>query len=232
MVFFFGLELYDVDWKKVRAKVKGHPLFVFRNAVAFEYPESNGGFSWEDINRADADDWGQAYLDNFYVTAQQFDHVAVVASAYKGFDDALAQWGTDRKVNQRCGQTWLDTLDEVGKYYSQDSRLTGVQLVTWNDYEEGTEIESGIENCVSVEAESNGSQLKWRINGNQDTIDHYAIYRATNGSDLEFLAEVSAEKHAVDISSLKTEISPGIALYVVAVGKPSMVNHISGAVKF
>ena len=44
------------------------------------------------------------------------------------------------------------TIAEAGKYYSTTNQMLGIQLVTWNDYEEGSEIESGIDNCVTVSA--------------------------------------------------------------------------------
>ncbi len=59
-----------------------------------------------------------------------------------------------------------------------------MQLVTWNDYEEGTEIESGIDNCVSVSAAMAGNSLQWKIAGSEDTIDHYRVYVSSDGQNL------------------------------------------------
>src|SRR5207248_8672843 len=66
------------------------------------------------------------------------------SATYKGFNDTLADWSSNRTINQNCGQTWLSTFSEIGKYYSKATQLESLQLVTWNDYEEATEIESGI----------------------------------------------------------------------------------------
>jgi len=60
----------------------------------------------------------------------------------------LAIWGTNRVIDQNCGQTWLQSFNEVGKFYSSGNQLPAMQIATWNDYEEGTTIEPGIDNCV------------------------------------------------------------------------------------
>ena len=57
-----------------------------------------------------------AYLDSYYKAALGSPTKYSTASAYKGFNDTLAAWGTDRIIGQQCGQTWLKTLAEAGKY--------------------------------------------------------------------------------------------------------------------
>lgn len=230
-VFFFGLEQFPVDWNKVRASVKGKPVFIFRNAVGFQAPQTNGGFSWVNINTADPNDWGQAYLDSFYATGLEHGDKAVVGSGYKGFNDTISGWSGHRILNQNCGQTWLATLDEIGKYYGSDPKLSGVQLVTWNDYEEGTEIESGIDNCVSVSAKASGSSVTWQVNGDEKTIDHFTVWSSSDGQNFDHIVDVSAGTHSADLSS-KIHPGSGTQVYVQAVGKPSIINHMSGAVSF
>ena len=231
-IFFFGLEQYPVDWNKVRAKVKGRPVFIFRNAVAFEAPQTDGGFSWVNVNTADANDWGQAYLDSFYAAGLEHRNEAVVGSGYKGFNDHLSGWGMHRILNQNCGQTWLATLDEIGKYYGSNSNLNGVQLVTWNDYEEGTEIETGIDNCVGISAKAAGSSVTWQVNGDEKTIDHYTVWSSSDGQNFNHIADVPVGIHSADLSSSSINPGSGIKVYVQAVGKPSMTNQLSAAVTF
>ena len=50
----------------------------------------------------------------------------------------------------------------VGHVRNYTGRLDAVQVVTWHDYEEGTEIQSGIDNCLTLSASVNGSMLSWR----------------------------------------------------------------------
>ena len=88
-----------------------------------------------------------------------------VGAAYKGFNDPLAMWGTNRQIHHQCGQTWMATFHEAGKFYSAGHQLPSLQIVTWNDYEEGTQIESGIDGCTFVVPSVSGNTLAWTVGG-------------------------------------------------------------------
>ncbi len=230
VVFFFDGTSYPVDWSRVSANVSGNPLFIFRNSGAFTHAQSNGGFSWV-VPLSDPTSMSTAYLDDFYNVALGFPAENTFASAYKGFNDTLAAWTQNRIVNQHCGQTWLTTMAEIGKYYSSANLLEAIQLVTWNDYEEGTELETGIDNCVTVSAAIAGSTLNWSITGQENTLDHYTVYISTDGQNLMALATAIAGIHALDLAPFGLA-SGNYTLYVKAVGKPSLLNHISGPVTY
>jgi hypothetical protein len=120
-----------------------------------------------------------------------------MGAVYKGFYDSIAAWGTNRQVPQRCAQTWLDTFSEVGKFYSSSNQLATLQVVTWNDYEEGSAIESGIDNCVYVAPSLSGATLNWSVaGGSEGTIDHYTVFSSTDGQNLTKLADVPAGTHS------------------------------------
>jgi hypothetical protein len=154
-------------------------------------------------------------------------------SSFKGFDDSLADWGSNRMIKQFCGQTWLSSLAEAGKHYSSSNQLDNLQLVTWNDYEEGTELETGIDNCVSVTASIQGRSLAWSItgSGSETTIDHYSVFISSDGQNLMPLAEVAAGNSSLNLDSFDLGAGP-YTFYVKAVGKPSIVNQMSNAVRF
>src|SRR5215469_4598889 len=134
VVYFFGEEAYPIDWNLVRNSVAGNPEFIFRNAGGFRDAQSNGGYSWVEPTIP-----GMTYLDGYYAAALSFPTEFSTGSAYKGFNDSLAAWTAHRSTPQNCGQTWLTSVAEAGKYYSTSKQMFGIQLVTWNDYEEGTE---------------------------------------------------------------------------------------------
>ncbi len=91
-----------------------------------------------------------------------------IGAAYKGFNDTLASWGSNRIMNQQCGQTWLETFSKINSMYNSGKPLPYLQLVTWNDYEEATEIESGIDNCLTVSASAAANSLQWSVNGQRE----------------------------------------------------------------
>ncbi len=229
VIFFFGLEKYTLDWNVIRAGTPGNPLFIFRNASAFTKAQSDGGYSWVSINKTDPSDIGISYLDYFYSTALKYPLEQTYGTAYKGFNDTLAAWSANRIMNQNCGQTWLSTFAEIGKYYSASNELPIFQAVTWNDYEEGTEIETGIDNCVAVSGATSGKILSWGITGQENTIDHYTVFISLDGVNLMPVADVAGGTHSLDLSGFGFD--PAVyTLYVKAVGKPSMTNKMSGPI--
>jgi hypothetical protein len=103
--------------------------------------------------------------------------------------------------------------------------------VTWNDYEEGTEIETGIDNCVSVSASVSGSTLNWSITGNENTLDHYSVFISNDGQNLMSLGDFPTSTHSLDLSSYGFP-SGTYSLYVKTIGKPSILNHLSAAASY
>src|SRR5262249_18566406 len=153
VVFFFGVENLPVSWNSVRANLPENPILVFENSSGFTSSNSDGGFAWvmphNSKNADPLDPLSLGYLDNFYATSLSYPSQLTLPGAYKGFNDSIASWsppvadGGVRTMDQQCGQTWLASMAEISKYYSANRQLAAFQLVTWNDYEEGTEVETG-----------------------------------------------------------------------------------------
>ena len=225
----FNIDLsYSVDWAAASAALSTQPVFLFQNNSGFSHVLSDGSYSWV---MPTTTDYGMSYLSSFYDTGMPLTNEQTVGASYKGFNDSLAAWGSGRAMGQQCGQTWLQTFSEVNSLYSSGKQLPALQLVTWNDYEEGTEIESGISNCLTVSATASGNSLQWAINGDASTIDHYVAYISSDGQNLMVLADVNAD--AVSLNLCSYSIPNGsYVLYVQAVGKPSISNQISGPVSF
>ena len=225
VVFFFDVNLDPIDWQAVRQSVRGNPLFVFRNAKALTMAQSDGAFSWVD-HTGDRD---MPYLHEFYKKSFEQRRSAstlVVASVYKGFDDRAASWSEGRVTAQECGQVWLDTFARVNRYFSASRPLSMLQVVTWNDYEEGTEIESGIDNCVQVEPSLADSRLSWTVTGNRAAIDHFTVFASPDGQNLMALGNVGQNTNSLDLGGARIPAGK-YQLFVEAVGKPSMLDKMS-----
>jgi hypothetical protein len=124
----------------------------------------------------------------------------LMGGAFKGFDDLMTNNGTPgwyaaRVSTQGCGATWLSTWQEMNQWFSPTSNpLPYMMVATWDDYEEGTELETGIDNCIltsSFVPTISGSELRWGYRfheandpsdlANPGTIDHYDLYYTPNG---------------------------------------------------
>jgi hypothetical protein len=232
LVFFFGVEALPVDWTSVRSAVPGNPIFIFENAGGFTRPYSDGGFAWVmpgDVSSSDL--IALNYLNNFYSTGLSHSDRLAFATGYKGFDDTIADWTANRHMQQQCGQTWLASMAAIGKYYNANHQLPAVQLVTWNDYEEGTAIETGIDNCLSISAAVTGSAVSWSVTGDESTLDHYTVFISSDGENLMSLGDYVTSTHGLDLSTFGFDTGT-YKVFVKAVGKPSIVNHMSDAASY
>jgi hypothetical protein len=208
-----------------------------------------GSFAWET-------DFGFKDLNSYFSAADGNPTSFLVSEAHKGFDDNLANWSLNRVIDQRCGLTWLQTFDHTGtfggsatylgnlNYLESGKHLDFVLVDTWDDYEEGSEIETGIDNCMSsLSVTLTGSTLDWAPTwgadpmnaaetGSEATLYAYAIYAAAKGTQtVMWLGDVLCTNgmcdHSVDVSGLGVRGGPYV-FYVQAVGQPSIRNHLAG----
>ncbi len=229
MVTNFGIAAsYSIDWNAVNAALSTKPVFIFQDNGGFSNTLSGGSYSWVQPLTSD---YGLPYLTSFYDTGLSFPKENTFGAGYKGFNDTLAPWGSNRIMSQQCGQTWLQTFNEINGLYNSGQQLPDVQLVTWNDYEEGTEIESGIDNCLTLSGSVSGNTLQWKVNGNSE-LDHYVAYISTDGENLMALSN-DLQPGTTSLNLCSFSVPPGnYQLFVQAVGKPSMSNHITGAISY
>ena len=264
VLYFFSVDAWagaygkKIDWAFVRAHGAGNPLFVFENAGAYEHPNDDGAYAWLTTkpigSYPGSDPFGTAhFLPYFYAQAGNHPTKITFGAAFKGFDDHVVNgWASSgngrRYTAQQCGKTWLDTFREANKHYSASNQLSGMQLITWDDYEEGSELETGIESYADVAPSVVGSALSWNVGlapgaaadcasavsagfDLGETIHHFAVYasRAGDGENLTLIADaLPATTRSFDFAGMLP--AGGWLLYVYAVGQPSLRNHLSAAV--
>jgi hypothetical protein len=229
-------------WNTLKTYTSGYPngpvRFVFRNSGGFTYPSTDGAFGW--VNHYGSNDpYGLLYLDNFYDTSLKYPTEETWGSSWKGFDNTNAAWHPAGSItSQQCGNTWVQTLAEMkhNSDYTASRQLPFMQIVTWNDYDEGTEIETGIDNCLTVNATTSGGNLSWSpsfssASGSENTVDHYVIYTSADGQTLNPLATAPAGTHAVSLASMNID-SGAQTFYVEAIGKNTIQNKLSNAVTY
>jgi hypothetical protein len=225
----FNLDLsYSIDWNAVNSALSTHPKFIFQNNSGFTHTLTDGSYSWV---MPTTNDYGIGYLNSFYDTGMGYPSEETVGATYKGFNDTLASWGSNRIMGQQCGQTWLQTFAKLNSLYNSGHQLPYLQLVTWNDYEEGTEIESGIDNCVSVSGSVSSNALQWKISGGENAIDHYTIYISNDGQNLMALQKDAPGNSSLNLCSFPVPAG-SYKLFVQAVGRPSMANRITGPINY
>jgi len=244
--------LSSTDWDAVWSAVKAHTdtytnpfkyVFQFGSFTANAY--DGGRYGWVQPPAYSSSQqfwWGSvtssspSYLDTLYTAGLSHPTQLTIGALYKGFDDYNASWSANRVVAQQCGQVLLKTANEISKYFGgSNPQIPYVQVITWNDYEEGTAIEDGIDNCYSVNSAITGSILSWSlvasdpIYASTSTIHHFTVYFADASGNLYVAASnLPVTTTSLDLSSI---VPPGTwTIYVEMVGQPLIINRMSSGV--
>ncbi len=225
----FGMENYNINWTTIENN-NTDLEWIFENAGAFSNGYTIGAYGW--LSPKDPLQPGYEGLDYtqyFLQIANQHPSKKNWASTWKGFNDIVANWAPPggRHIQQLCGKTWLDSWAAVRAY---TGRLDAVQVVTWHDYEEGTEIQSGIDNCLTITASVSGQTLNWSV-PSESTLDHYTAYISTDGQNLMSLGDYAVGTHSLNLALFG--FAPGTyKVFVKAVGQPSILNNMSAGVTY
>jgi hypothetical protein len=143
------------DWARVRQagnSWENPPLLIYKDIHPQSANDFDGFYAWVNPGppgwQPNGSNWGEQYLNHFYKTMiSDYPNKIAVGAAWPGFNDSKASWSQDRKMNSRCGRTFIDTLRLFRRYYDAQRPLPFLMIETWNDYEEGTAIERGVDNC-------------------------------------------------------------------------------------
>lgn len=258
----FLLEGKPIDFASAHSQVSFNPYLIFQFPGAgsgttgfnglyeWQHPQYKNGSGDPNNENLSASPNGDS-IDQFYTG---FSGNVEIGGAYAGFDDVAASWGENRKLNRKCGKTFLDTMQELNQFFNATKQLPYLQLVTWDDYEEGTALEPGISNCLnSITGATSGSTLTLTLQfgaqpsdlspqpgdiGNDSTIARYDIYyttqdpaAATDDTQVTLTyagSENNASTRSIDLSDPKFNFPSGqLWLFVNAVGKPFIQNHVN-----
>jgi len=124
------------EWTNAFADLTTKPTFL---TLWFESSDAganaSGEYSWVYQNNS--------HLSNFYANNIQNLSVAM-GSAYPGFNDFYDEGGSPAGINWTISHNNGQTFDETLQL-SKNANLDYLQLITWNDFGEGTMIEPTVE---------------------------------------------------------------------------------------
>jgi hypothetical protein len=131
LLLVFGPEYFHdhEDWSEIMLSFGDQPLFLILNGASSQTaPSSSGEYIW--VNNTSLDYW--------YGTAHNFDYF--MGGAYPGFIDFYEEggWGSgfDWQIDHNDGATFREGLQKADA-----NNMEYLQLITWNDFGEGTMIE-------------------------------------------------------------------------------------------
>jgi len=163
-VIFIFPKRGHTDWDRVRKVVEAWekpPVLLYKDDPPAAYSvDFDGEYAWVHPGpkgwSSDGSEWGKQYLESFYQKMQHQPHDKIaVGGVWPGFDDSKASWGLNRHMDRRCGKTFEDTFEIFRQYDDATMPMPFLLIATWNDYEEGTQIEDGVAHCNSQPQASN-----------------------------------------------------------------------------
>ncbi len=146
----------NTDWNQVREQVnrwEQPPILLYKDDPPPQYVAAfDGRYAWVHPGSKgwapDGSEWGKDYLQNFYKKMQSKNpNQIAVGTIWPGFDDTRASWSLNRHIDRRCGKTLEDTLHVFAEHDDPAHPMPFLLIATWNDYEEGTDIENGPTRC-------------------------------------------------------------------------------------
>ena len=145
LLFVFGPQFFkdDADWKTVFSGLSPQPQLVALDNTYI--PSEEAAFPWPPMSASKSGVLStpalQSYLNDFYDKAQSWP--LHIGGAFPGFFDIYQEAGVGSSygfLDARDGRTFRLTLQSA-----LDHSAGMIQLITWNDYGEGTNIEPTLE---------------------------------------------------------------------------------------
>ncbi len=146
-------------------------------------------------------------------------------------------------IAQQCGQVLAYSASVTNSSLPKLNPPYYVQTATWNDYEEGTEVETGIDNCWRVQNASynrGNDTLTWQLNAvsgqasyaSLSTVYGYTVWAVSSGISTNPVIQyvTNLPSTATSLNNVSTLIHGSFSqLYVEMVGMPLIMNQMSNA---
>lgn len=149
----FGADKYKLVLDSVFHAIKPKILWKEIDPAAKDF--ANSYYSWVQGFSTNGLNWGKTYLDWFYPTLansslSQYPNLEfATGGVWAGFDDRDCSWGLNRWIDRQNGAVYDSTWNYIHTYDSLHPNslipLNWVYVTTWNDFNEGTEIEPSTE---------------------------------------------------------------------------------------
>jgi hypothetical protein len=272
LTFIVESDFSGPDWTQVWSEVKAYmskyktPYKIVKMFGNFTEPNIDGAYVWPQplpfANSAPGSQFCWAwpgygsgscesydYITDYYSKAQSaFESSGAIqmGGLYVGFDGSNNNYNHNIMARQ-CGQllSFLgNAISDAG--YSSSFQLPWLLVATWNDLGEGTNIESGVDNCWRLATPTiNGSVITWTQTQTDNTyaspltIDHFRIWYGSGSGDLNLSQdEISPQQYcnseitncSFDLSQAEYPPPTGSAwsIYVEQIPKALLFTEMNG----
>jgi hypothetical protein len=230
----------SVNWATVVSSISGNPELIFYQNSGFTDPsQSSGSFPW--VGTPGLPNGAISYLTSNWIpliaTKQSQMCMSTVWPKFNGtltdprYPGGAPGWSSGKYVDGQNGMTWIQTWAANAAAVRAGTRIDYVIIVTWDDMQEGSGIQSGILNDVVLSANLSGSSVNYSASsasGSLATVNSYNLYGTKDGITAKLLSASSSPTGAFNLSSISFPSHGSWSLYVQATGNPSISNRTSG----
>ena len=232
IVMFFGVteKLGASAMAQVKATDGAGEVWVMEGAGALAQGFADQVFDWANVYSDGihaSDPYDLAGFAGFYAAVAQSPKHAFGAML-AGFNGTLTKsvgWSMGKYIPRDHGACLVARAARLAQVIPPN--VTRMQWVTWSDWEEGTQVETGVDNDLAIAAQVTGTSLTWSVSGgtgDESTIDHYAIYASPDGANATLLGTAPPGTHAFELAGACV---PHGTVSVIAVGKPMIRDTAS-----
>ena len=240
VLMFFGVDaaIGDAAMAAVKSSNGGDQVWVLQGTGKLSQSWDDQAFDWTHpyLNGpSSSDPYNLAAVAGFYSSVGTFSKKAFGAMA-PGFNGMLTKsvsWSQGKYLPRgegACIVQWANKTNTV-----IPANVTRMQMVTWSDWEEGSQVETGIENDAVVHPTISGSTLSWTIaagTGDESTIDHYEIYASPDATNAFDLGSTAPGTHTFDLGPSCLSSGSSYQVAVIAVGRPMIRDHASSWIAY
>ena len=239
VLMFFGVDeaLGDAAMAAVKSSNGSDQVWVQEGTGKLSQAWDDQAFDWTHPfhdGPSASDPYNLAAVSGFYssIAASSKQAFGAMTPGFNGMLTKSVSWSMGKYLPRgegACLVAWGNKINAV-----IPANVTRMQMVTWSDWEEGTQVETGVENDAAVQAAVSGTTLSWSVatgTGDESTIDHYEIYASSDGTSAFDLGSVPRGTRAFDLGASCLG-SGAYQVGVVAAGRPMIRDHASSWIAY
>lgn len=241
VLYFWGTPVAGVDYTTALASIGTTVYTVMQGPGSLSNSYINACFDWvqpygsgvpggDPYNATDAN----SYLSSVHSSSKG--SMPCLSPGFNGYLTTVKESGYKKGyiLNRDFGKCWTSQAAVIGA--NIPTNIIGIQVATWCDWEEGSAIESPIDNGITVTANIVSNTLSWSVSGgtgDERTISSYELIATYDGINVAVLGTQNVGgSRTFNLNSIIGWGTVTYTIYVIAVGISCVRNQISNAVSY
>jgi hypothetical protein len=242
VVYFWGPGgvLSSADYTTAKGSTTTTMKWLFQGTGTLSY--SDGNYDWVhpyDTGVPGGDPYNATDANSFLTSTHSSSKsiVPCISPGFNGYNTVVHESGYKKGwyMPRDYGKCWLTQASVVNA--NVPTNCFGIQVSTWCDYEEGSPIEPGIDNSITVSSSLTGSVLTWSVSGgtgDETTISSYDVTATSDGVHAaQIYTEGTGGGKRFDLSTITTfGAGTTYTIQVMAIGVACIRSQFSATHTF